>query len=230
MMEPGQLYRGYLINRTLKSLTTNKKTLRKLTAIQRVACFYDLPILNEPWLDFPIKRIRKVKFIPPQEKLLDFTFQRWKVTDAKFTKYLCLCHEKAHEERIDTELQKFLACIYTHPVDGWDENLLQPYGQELFRLMPRWEQELTLETFAHIRNHIISRFPDLFPKPQEEEDTDHTPTYSGQLWQNMHYDIAETEAFTGVQDVANANMYVVLQYLQKIVIRNQNLKNNANTY
>ncbi len=174
----------------------------------------------------------------PDERLSNITYANWKFADAKFTKYLC--HQEAGEDKeAQLELDKLMACLYIPaqkeipPERGvpagrgvFQESHIELHTAPLSKKLKPWEKLLAAETYGYIRTYIVQREEFLFPQDNssKKEFPPHeggarraggSPVYTGQLWQDLHYDLADTEAFRGYEAAGNANIYHALDYLNK---------------
>lgn len=226
------LQAGYQIRTLLYRLCQDKKLWKQVEKQEdfgeiAIEVFEDLKFLHEPHYQFLIK-FKGDQLIAPEYKsgkvpFGEVTFDQWKIIDGKFTKFLCLAHQKnAQEARV--ELGKFLSAIYSPKLPSiggaggglmWSEENLENSGY-ILRTLQSWQIDLILETYGHIRNYVIQRYPHVFPTPPlEGTGEESSPVYSGQMWQSMHYDVADTEAFKGYELAGKSRMHDVLGYLDK---------------
>jgi hypothetical protein len=231
--ENGSALRGYLIKGVVRKCAVSRKVAKSLSSEQIVDVFHDLHFLHEPWYDFLIPEVNLPLtgvaglLYPPKSKLSNISFYQFKWIDAKFTKFLVHAHNQ-ETDLAKIELGKFLASIYTPvgpPLKGvaegrgvFHEDMLSNHGPALYKKFAFWERELTMETYANIRNFIMERYPFLFPSPPSREEPGGDvppPFYTGHMWQEMHYDLADTEAFQGYIAAGDANIYDALGYLNK---------------
>lgn len=208
---------GYYVRIIIRSIVRkqNENILAKLDPEQLVDIFNDLAFIRSPWYFFPqplIKGSNGVMFKAPDEHLANMSYNQWKFADAKFTAFLVHKNEGT-TEAAHQELGKLMACLYI-PEGGFRESDIEKNAAVLSSRMKQWEQLLALETFGHIRTKIVLREKDLFPSSSKEKNSGEI-VYTGEMWKNLHYDLADTEAFRGYDAAGQANIYHALDYLNK---------------
>jgi len=84
---------------------------------------------------------------------------------------------------------------------------------------------LIATSYANIRQKVMDRYKYLFPYDASAEDNKEAEiTYTGEMWQNLHHDLAETPAFMGFDKSGNSRMWKVLDYLNRLAEKNHKRK------
>lgn len=211
---------GYYVRIVLKILAKKgmKPILKRLDPEQLVDIFNDIQMLKSPWFFFPnpVIKCEGTLFMAPDERLSNIDYNNWKFADAKFTKYLI--HKNNGEvTEARQELDKLIACLYVPEAPSRDflESSIEAHARLLDEQMKEWEKLLACETFGHIRTSIVKREKALFPKVKGKTNDDSEVNYTGEMWKDLHYDLADTEAFKGYEAAGKANIYHALDYLNK---------------
>lgn len=230
---------GYYVRILIKSLA--KQKVQRLDSEQLVDIYHDLKFLHEPWYFFSTPVIKLKSNSPlsrgvaegrgvlhaPDERLSNITYSNFKFADAKFTKYLC--HQEAGEDKeAQLELNKLMACLYCPGLGDeriFHEKQIDDHAGILETRLRPWEKLLAAETYGYIRTYIVNRetflfpqgsnSPDGIPKKLKAKESENKPVYTGEMWQDLHYDLADTEAFKGYEPAGSANIYHALDYLNK---------------
>jgi hypothetical protein len=191
-----------------------KSILKQLTADQKADIYNDL-FIHEPWYRFYLPGIRagQLLFKAPDEKLADVTFNNFKYIDAEFSKCAVLAY---HQKDFIPELARLVATLYL-PYNGIERidfvsQFIEDHAAMLKRNITINEGILILNTYGNIRSLIIDKHRHLFPKADNVA-AKAKPVFTGQSWKNMHYSLAETDAFRGYKVAGDANVWDALGYL-----------------
>lgn len=220
---------GYNLKALLHLLSTDKHTIKKLSAAQLVDIYNDPAMFwHKPFTCFYLPKLSTSSFTlyAPLEDLESTTFSHFKYIDAAFTAYLLAAH---HHRQLEAAglLNKFIATLYT-PLSGFNATRVAAIQKEINLL--QYQQSLIITAYANIRTNIINRCTFLFPKPHNPQTGSQTkkapptPVFTGPMWHNLHYDLAETEAFKGFEASGQSNVYDVLDYLDKKAKENKTRK------
>lgn len=210
---------GYSLKTVLKTaLRPNfKSTYKQLTAAQLRDIYHDPQMIwHHPFLHFFTTHFKSNgrMMVAPDERMGDITFQNFYYADAAYSKVGILHHSQQDaEEAINT----FIATLYL-PHNGtkrvaFDKEEVLRYANDI-PLLP-YQKNMILRSYGHIKNYIVNqRCPLVFDIPEEVEAEAIIPQHTGKMWLNIHYNIAESEAFRGFKTTADAGLYEVLDYLQ----------------
>lgn len=213
----------------LRILRRDKSAVSKINIEQAVDCINDINFFREPWYFFPAGS--KGIFHEPDEYMHDRNFEQLCYADSAFTKFLIL--EKAKDPSSMRELDELIAILYTKP----DEFKVEFIGDRtnLVKQLRDHEKALILHTYVNIREYIVERFPNLFPKPPEDsgdnpevQKLDYNIVHTGPMWRKLLYNFAETEAFKGYDNARTARVYEALEYLELKTIEAAELSRKAN--
>lgn len=186
--------RAFVQTSMLYALCKNLKAFKKLTAAQIIDCFEALDFLKEPCLTF---------LVPggPEDKLYNLTLEQVAEADAEFSKYM-VTKEPQYMESFCRKL--YGPCRDARPCVSADRSFTDI------------EQLTILHNYAACRQYFTDRCPNLFPKSGEEtHGSASQPVYTGEMWRDLLYDLADTPAFEGLENAKNANFYEALDYLEK---------------
>lgn len=201
--------RAFVSFSMLRSICKNLKLFKLLTRSQIRDCFEVLSFLEDPFPDFIIKTFHHSgqSYINPGAKLENATFYQIVESDAAFTRYMI--SENAGD------LDKFCTQLY-RPVDGADEK----------SSLPDLHKQVIFMNYAACRQHFTSLCPNLFPPADNSEDPEEKkePVFTGPMWLDLLYALADTPAFQGIEQAKNANFYEALLYLDKKAKENQEMK------
>jgi hypothetical protein len=214
---------GYYSIMLLRELRKNKNLVSKINVEQAVDCINDLKFIHEPWYFFPVPAFSfspsvlnhatapTAHFTPPGEKMHNRNFSQLVYADAAFSRYCVLDHKKL--DGTINAINELVAVLYTSADEFNDQDIIYRAGL-VGELLKDWQKALILYTYANCRLSFIERCPNLFPG-SGPSDKPSPPTYTGKMWQNLRYDLAETPAFQGFNVAGNANLYDALDYLEK---------------
>jgi hypothetical protein len=191
-----------------------------------------------PWLKFPIggfnfnlSNMAMARFYAPQFNsglpMYDRSFDQLVYADTAFSRF-CINNYKYqrgdHSKELITEMDELvnalIGILYKRPED-FDSSDLEVYTRIVpLHINPK-KRSLILHTYANVRSFIIQRYPNLFPRHAEEVSeapapvSEAMPMDTGPMWMNLRYDLAETDAFKGLETSKNAPIYDALGYLDK---------------
>jgi hypothetical protein len=239
---------GLLVIRMLQILRSNRKEVAKFDESQAVDCFNDIKFFKRdtrgefltPWLFFPIGGFNfQNKLFPAPEMnstlpMFNRTFDQLVYADSAFGQFCVMHYEyqqtqsKALERDIEDTLNGLIGVLYCSPED-FDPINLQMNARIAALHINTMQRALILHTYANIRKYIIARCPNLFPQSADLDDgtPPPAPRETGPMWMNLRYDLAETEAFRGLQVARTAWMYDALDYLDKKALENSKPKQHA---
>jgi hypothetical protein len=226
---------GILVISMLRLLRRDKRMVSKIDEEQAVDCFNDITFFNRnqhgefltPWLHFPIpgfnfdsKRFRepeKIGGLP----MYNLIFDQLVYADAAFSNFCVMNHEyqkfysKELKKEMDENVNGLIGVLYTPP-EAFDPVNIDMHANIVSLKLNTLERALILHTYANIRNFIMDRCTNLFPRQEEENDLPPAaPVQTGPMWMNLRYDLAETEAFKSLQTARKALIYDALDYLDR---------------
>ncbi|MEM7551711.1 MAG: hypothetical protein AAF363_18650 [Bacteroidota bacterium] len=215
-----------------------KSTLKSLEADALVDIFHDEGLFFHHGFKHFYKesiRVDGVRLLAPEEDIANVSFEHFKYLDAAFSQVLI---DQYKQSDSINSLDKFCATLFYDPATGFDRNRVEPLIGKL-PLLP-FEKALLFRAYGFIRMNVMGRCPRLFgtspsPSYQEEngavgegipayagmtgknrDDKGNTePQYTGKMWHDLHFDLAETQAFSGYEAAGKASVYDVLDYLEK---------------
>jgi hypothetical protein len=232
---------GLLVIAMLKVLRRSNKLVSKIDVEQAVDCFNNITFFHRdkqgefltPWTHFPLGgfNFHLNTFRPPERNgmlpMYNRTFDQLVYADSAFGQFCVMHYEhqqtqsKALARDIEDTISGLIGILYTLP-DDFDPVNLEVKARIVSLHFNTQQRALILHTYANIRKYIISRCPNLFPQPDEVDDNTPPPAprETGPMWMNLRYDLAETEAFKGLQVARRAWMYDALDYLDKKALEN----------
>lgn len=205
---------GFYKAMLVRHLSKTKGLYRKLLPEQVADIADDLKFIHEPWLNFHITHIRtKLGMIHrPESRLASFTFWQLVLADAEYSKFLYLNFKemKGQEEALAR-----LAAIIYQPMPGkFNDTMIDEYAAAMPKALTFDYKYLILHTYSNCRRYISeTRCPTLFGSSSGSAESE--PVYTGAMWQQLTFDLAETPAFAGLDTAKNARMYDALDYLEK---------------
>ncbi len=206
-----------------KMLCKKPKLFKHLSAEQLWSIVEDLTFLNEPFYDFHVTWIKAKgkKLIAPDEKLSSFTFWQLCKADAAYSKFLVQTYsgEKGQFKTMD----QFISILYQPERKKFSEDIIEITSENLPRGLTPDLKFLILHTYGHCRRYIMKRCPNLFRADSGSGPA--TPTYTGKMWQDLLFDLSETNAFRGLDKAKNAMVYDALDYLELRATQAVNKKN-----
>lgn len=238
---------GLQVISMLRVLRKNKAAVEKIDVDQAVDCFnaikfFERKINGEfvsPWLHFPIGGFdfHHKKFCAPEMNgnlpMYNRTFDQLVYADSAFSTFCVMNYEfqqtqsKDLAREMDDVVNGLIGILYNKP-DDFDPVNMEKNARVVALHYNTPEKALILHTYANIRAFIIKRCANLFPQQEEDPYADPSnppaPRQTGPMWMNLRYDLAETEAFKGLNTARNAWMYDALDYLDKKALENLNRK------
>lgn len=213
----------------LRILRKKKDAVSKINVDQVVDCINDINFFREPWYFFP--KSAKGIFQAPDEKMHDRNFEQLVYADSAFTKFLIMDREK--DPTAVRILDELIAILYNDPEEFKPEHISD--RAKLVADLQDHQKALILATYAHIREYIVERCPNLFPKPNtspagepdQSEGQIEGVQHTGPMWRKLLYCFAETEAFKGYDRARTAKIYDALDYLEQKTIEASELKPKA---
>jgi hypothetical protein len=212
---------GHRIFITLRLLAKDKKLFKKLNADQLLDVYTDMAWIHQPWYTFHIQALAmpdKFLIYAPDEYMHNCIFKQLVHADALFSKYLIANDVK--------DLHRLIAVLYQFTYNfkelPFNPDHMDRMADEIARVIKPGQAELILHTYANIREYITKRCPNLFPivHPSKADDLANSKPmqYTGPMWQSIHFDLAETEAFKGFETSGNTRIYDALDYLEQKAI------------
>jgi len=198
---------GYLKTEALKLLCKNIKTFKRLTPGQIYDCFPLLDFIYEDTTTFVVRAVRidQRTLGAPDPELKNLSFYELIIADSDFSKFII--------SKNIQYLDHLIATLYTREVEM------------VTRMQSIEVKEAIMINYAACRNYFTARCPNLFPKQQKDDnDPPGPPSYTGEMWLNLLYDLAETPAYQGIENAKKANAYEALDYLEKKAREMKNLK------
>ena len=235
-VDPESKEYGLIVINILRTLRKNKSAVAKIELEQAVDCFNDIVFFRRttkgsfrmPWYFFPVGdfKLHGQEFCRPDMSgelpMYNRSFDQLVYADSAFSAFCLLNNQYSQTQDkqtgidMDQAVNALIAILYTRCRD------FNPAEMDLkAKLVPiklsMPQRTLILHTYANIRELIMDRLPNLFPKvaTEEDEDTDPVIQVTGPMWMNLRYDLAETDAFKGFDTARNALIYDALDYLEK---------------
>jgi hypothetical protein len=232
------------ILRKKKAILTKILNIDSDQAVQiAVDCFNDINFFKrnedgnfvDPWMFFPVGgfKVNNVSFQRPERSgqlpMYDRIFDQLVYADTAFSAFCVLLAEhkrllkmelkddaKLIEKEIEEIINSMIAVLYT-PAEKFEAHRIEVLARLVPLELDMSQRMLILHTYANVRTFIVSRCKHLFPKPTENKDQQKEiePVLTGPMWQNLRYDLAETEVFKGFNVARNANIYDAIDYLDK---------------
>ncbi len=211
---------GYVLIGLMRNLIKNSALVDKLTEAQVVDCFNELKgtFLSKPFYHFPVLK----GWHQPDEKMARCSFNQFIYADNEFSTYLALAQKDIEKAQI--HLKRLAVTLYKKKAaELWDKELVAERAERL-KAKPH-ELLLIFFTFSHVRDFVVKRCKQLLPAPPPSAATDEpnviVPT--GSMWHEIMHAAARTLVFGTFAELGHANMYDVLDHLEKIA-RDKNAK------
>lgn len=223
---------GSQIYKVVLLLCRQPKVFQKLSPEQIRDIYHDINLFEKMWYSFHVTWIntRRAKLFAPENKLADFTFLQLIWADAEYSKFLVLAHQGSEEA--EHALNRFISVLYSPKHEGKKELFTEEVMEEFAGILPA---ELTfqlkyliLRTYGNCRAFIMQRCEHLFPQSHNADGEPGTPQYTGKMWKDLLYDLADTPAFSGYDRAANTNIYKALDYLEKRAKEAKELRERSN--
>ena len=230
------LYKNILV----RHLCKKKNLLNKLTSYQIRDIADDLNFIHNSWYSFHVTYLKTKlgTFYRPDHKLASFTFWQMVKADAEYSKFLIYNFEESKEQY--HALDRLVAIIYQTKPGYFTDTNIEEHAAVLPKGLTFELKYLILHTYSNIRKYLVhERCPDLFDVPapvagpatgsndvankkQIPEQVREQPQYTGEMWQQMMFDLSETAAFSGLETAKNARLFDALDYLNKKARDNKN--------
>ena len=194
------------------------------TEEQKIDLFHDLPLLKpeNAFRQFPVKAIKSLRrnlhLVAPDESMANSTFGQFKFADNEFTR-LAYFQQTGDAYKVNEQLNRLVATLYLPSGENFDKSMVSEYAEQVEQIAFTWQKALILEAYANTREFVIGRCPTFWPKSEHKEGEAAPAVPTGPIWHELHYDLAESEAFKGFDTVESANMYNVFDYLEKLAKR-----------
>jgi hypothetical protein len=207
---------GFYKSMVLRYLCKKKGILKRLSSLQVHDVAEDLAFIHKPWYHFHINYIKTKhgRLLRPDYRMASFTFWQLVKADAEFSKFLIL-NAQNNSERTHS-LRRLIAIIY-QPIKGkFTDVTIEDHAKALPKALTYDLQYLIMHTYANIRRYLVEeRCPDLFNGGSSTSESEGGQQYTGNMWQQMLFDLSETTAFAGLDSAKNARMFEALDYLNK---------------
>jgi hypothetical protein len=225
---------GFYKSMLVRHLIKKPKIFKKLNSAQIHDIADDLNFIHDHWYSFHITYLKTKHgtFYRPDYRLASFTFWQLVKADAEYSKFLILNHEESDEQY--HALDRLVAIIYQPKPGYFTDVTIEDHASVLPIGLTFELKYLILHTYSNIRKWLVSeRCPTLFnsvPSKSNEiphqvrDDEPKQPQYTGNMWQQMLFDLSETPAFSGLENAKNARMFDALDYLEKKAIEAKNRK------
>jgi hypothetical protein len=217
---------GYLLIGLMRHLIKNSKLVDKINEAQVVDCFNELKetFLSKPFYHFPdLKGWQK-----PDEKMARCSFNQFIFADNEFSTYLALAQKdidkaQIYLKRLAVTLYKKKPFYKRKAAEPWDKELVADQAERL-KAKPH-ELLLIFFTFSHVREFVVKRCKQLLPAtpPSAATDEPNVIVPTGSMWHEIMHAAARTLVFGTFAELGHANMYDVLDHLEKIA-RDKNAK------
>ena len=212
---------GYHLLNCLKAAAKPRKwrLIKSLAPEQKVDIYHD-PFFHTPFRDFFVKSIKtgrsSARLLAPDEALANLTFGHFKYADHEYS-LLAIAMENQDLETMQIQVNRLIASIYVPEGHAFDKLKVHEISERVDRGVLLWQKELIVEAYANTRDALIRRCPTFWPQRDEEDPAAAGPSEAtGPLWHNLHYDVAmKSEAFKGFDSVDEANLYDLIDYLEK---------------
>lgn len=219
----------------LSILEKKRRTLEKMTSLQIVDIFRDVvSFLRKPLLEFKLKsfRIGFTYYYAPSIRMSTSSFAEFMMMDTNLSRYMITSK--------DEYLLKIISSLYRpkskkskkERKDIRDDFKDYYYNQfEKFKNLSEGKKMCILKTAIDIRVKLMDDFPNLFPRTEEQEEQEFTPSNikdSGPMWSNIRFDVAGTPQIPGIENVDTTNMYTILSLLEKMQIDNKKREEELN--
>lgn len=222
---PGLVKAGHYRILLAKQLCKKRGIIKKLSPEQLYDITEDLTFLNDPLYFFHVTTLKTKagRLISPDEKVSSFTFFQLVKADAEYSKFLVQI-SKLDPGQYHT-LDRFISILYQPERHKFNELDIEKYAGILPKGLTYDLKYLILHVYSHCRRYIVEdRCPNLFPK---QENRSQEPQYTGEMWQDLLFDLSETPAFSGLETAQNAPIYKALDYLEKKAKENTKIKSNG---
>lgn len=219
-----------------KKLSKKKSTIKKLTAAQIVDTYHDIvQFTKQPLVYFKLKsfRIWFTRYYAPADVMANVCFAEFVMADTCLSRYMLMNEDPEW-------LDKLVAILYRPNKWFWfirkyfdDGDVRQKYDDKHYNSYPKFKnlsnrkKLVILHAFMGCRITIMKRCPNLFPQKvtvEEDENTEQKVKDAGPVWKSIRFDTAESSVFPDLESVDYANVYTVLDYLEKKTLDNIKLQ------
>jgi hypothetical protein len=199
---------GYTLIQILRRLRKNFRLVNKIDEAQAVDIYNDLAFLHAPWYYFPHLENKALALVRPDEKMARSSFDEFIYADNEFSMFIINQDEK-HLRRLIVTLYPLLGDAY------FDPETVEQRAAALEGKLKQWQLNQVFFTFAHIRDHVMTRCKALLPKPVKIIGQDpEPPVATGPMWYRIKHNAARTLVFGSFEQTGRANMYSVLDHLE----------------
>jgi hypothetical protein len=220
---------GLYVIAMLKAIRKNKSLVSKLNIEQAVDCFNDITFFkrNEkgefltPWYFFPVETFwaGRSKFVKPEMNgelpIYYRSLDQLIYADGAFSSFCVMSYQADPKfaSDMDDALNSMIAVLYQSPED-FNITKAEAMAAQIKKKLSPNKKALLLHTYANVRKFITDRYPNLFPR-REDDGKEVIPQQTGPMWLNLRFDLAETEVFKGFDTARNSLFYDALDYLEK---------------
>jgi len=210
---------GYLLIGLMRHLIKNSRLVDQINEAQVVDCFNQLSetFLQQPFYHFPDVS----GWHRPEEKMARCSFNQFIYADNEFTTYLTLAQKDP--QKAENHLKRLAVTLYKRKaIEQWDKECVD---ERVLKLKAKPHDFLLIFfTYAHCREFVVKRCKQLLPTPPANPDAEPSSVVpSGSMWHDIMHAAARTLVFGTFAELGNANMYDVLDHLEKIA-REKNAK------
>lgn len=204
---------GIMILRTLRK---KKDVVAKFNEAQAVDCVNDLKFIHEPWYIFPTLNLPEEScFYNPPTHLKNHTLGQLYWMDSLFSKFLITSAKRPDASKVF--INEMIGVIYCPP-DKFDDKLITDRGLMIEKITDNFERSTIIHTYANLKEFIMDNFPMTFPAGEEVSDQTpfkKAPVDSEPMWQDILFDLSESNAYMGMDRTKAAPMFEALNYLEK---------------
>jgi hypothetical protein len=225
--QPDSTEYGLVLINILRTLRKNHKLVAKLEVEQAVDIFNDINFFvrkadgsfQTPWYFFPVEgfTIHDFYFARPELNgtlpLFNRSFQQLVYADTAFSAF-CVLNKQGNNKDAEDAVANLVAVLYT-PRELFDVGDMHVRAKNVALKLNQQKQALVLHTYANFRSFITDRYPNMFPLSSGEGRGEADPVFTGTMWMNLRYDLAQTEVFSGFKTASDAGIYDALDYLER---------------
>jgi len=227
--QPDSTEYGLVLINILRTLRKNNKLVAKLEVEQAVDIFNDINFFKRnpdgsfqtPWYFFPVEgfTIHDFYFARPELNgtlpMFNRSFQQLVYADSAFSAF-CVLNKKGEHKDAEEAVANLVAVLYT-PRELFDVGDMNVRAKNVTLKLNQQKQALVLHTYANFRSFITDRYPHMFPKPIPtiDQPVNAEPVFTGTMWMNLRYDLAETIQFSGFKTASEAGICDALDFLER---------------
>lgn len=212
---------GYHLLNCLRAAARPRKwkLINGLAPEKKVDIYHDL-FFHKPFRQFFVKSIKAgrshARLLAPDEALANLTFGQFKYADHEFS-LLAIALENQNLKAMQAQINRLIASLYVPEDLAFDKLKVQEISELVDRTVLLWQKELIVEAYANTREALIRRCPTFWPQSDDKDTAAAgSAVATGPLWHDLHYDVAmKSEAFKGFDSVDEANLYDLIDYLEK---------------